>query len=226
MEKVVLFDNQHIMNIKSIKNELQNILSGTSGYSYDAVIQATTNYLRTSQRTSPMAESKHENRAKETARLIEFAAKNDLFYDDIDQSQYISQGAEQKVYIKENKYVIKLNDAIYYASWEDYFHNLLLHNYFFADTAYQLLGFYKPDDTLYAVVKQSYVNADKPTNLTHVKEFLESNGFKNTKNHDYYHEDLGIILEDLHDENVLTKQDILYFIDTVFYVKPKIFWGR
>jgi hypothetical protein len=214
------------MNIKSIKNELQNILSGTSGYSYDAVIQAVTNYLRTSQRTSPMAESKHKNRAEETARLIEFATKNDLFYDDIDESQYISQGAEQKVYIKENKYVIKLNDAIYYASWEDYFHNLLLHNYFFADTAYQLLGFYQSENTLYAVVKQHYVNADKPTDLTYVKGFLESNGFTNTKNHDYYHADLGIILEDLHDENVLTKQGILYFIDTVFYVKPTIFWSK
>lgn len=214
------------MNIKSIKNELQNILSGKSGYSYDAVIQTTTNYLRTSQRASSMVETKHENRAEETAKLIEFAAKNDLFYNDIDESQYISEGAEQKVYIKEDKYVIKLNDAIYYASWEDYFHNLLLHNYFFADTAYQLLGFYKTENTLYAVVKQNYVNADMPTDLSHVKEFLESNGFINKKNHDYYHPELGIILEDLHDENVLTKQNILYFIDTVFYIKPKVFWSN
>ncbi|MGB0861459.1 MAG: hypothetical protein ACPG19_04615 [Saprospiraceae bacterium] len=55
-----------------MKNELQNILSGKSGYSYDAVIQAVTNHLRTSQRTSPMAKEKHQNRAKETERLITF----------------------------------------------------------------------------------------------------------------------------------------------------------
>ena len=214
------------MNIKSIKNELQNILSGTSGYSYDAVIQAVTNHLRTSERTSPMAEGKYENKAKETEKLIAFTTKNDLFYDEINESQYISQGAEQKVYIKEDKYVIKLNDAIYYASWEDYFHNLLLHNYFFADTAYQLLGFHKLENTLYAVVKQNYVKANEPTDLADVNSFLESNGFANTKNHDYYHSKLGIILEDLHDENVLTEQGILYFIDTVFYVKPKVFWSE
>lgn len=212
------------MNIKSIKNELQHILSGESGYSYDAIIQAVTSHLRTSQRTSPMAETKHQNKGKETARLLEFAIKHNLLYDEINESQYISQGAEQKVYIKEDKYVIKLNDAIYYASWEDYFHNLLLHNYFFADTAYQLLGFYQSENTLYAVVKQHYVNADAPTNLANVKLFLESNGFENTKNHDYHHPQLGIILEDLHDENVLTKQGVLYFIDTVFYVKHKVFW--
>lgn len=39
------------------------------------------------------------------------------------------------------KSVIKLNDAIYYNSWEDY-----LHNYFFPDTAYELLGFTKDED--------------------------------------------------------------------------------
>ncbi len=128
--------------------------------------------------------------------------------------------------MKDTYNVIKLNDAIYYASWEDYFFNLLLHNYFFADTAYRFLGFYLQNTTLYAVVSQSFVQADTPTELSFVKEFLENNGFINTKNNDYYHPYLGIILEDLHDENVLTNQGILYFIDTVFYLKPDIFWNN
>ena len=39
---------------------------------------------------------------------------------------------------------------------------------------------------------------------------------------DYYNEELGLILEDLHDENVLTQNGMLYFIDTVFYItSPK-----
>lgn len=56
-----------------------------------------------------------------------------------------------------------------------------------------------------------------------MKTFLEGNGFKNIRNNDYFNEDLGIILEDLHNENVLTKDDTLYFIDTVFYT-TKEFW--
>lgn len=48
---------------------------------------------------------------------------------------------------------------------------------------------------------------------------MAANGFVNTKNHDYYNSVLGIILEDLHDQNVLTQDGNLYFIDTVFYVK-------
>lgn len=46
----------------------------------------------------------------------------------------------------------------------------------------------------------------------------------NTRNNDYYNPELGIILEDLHDENVLTRHDILYFIDTVFYLTDS-FWN-
>ena len=52
---------------------------------------------------------------------------------------------------------------------------------------------------------------------------MTNNRFINTRNHDYYNPDLGIILEDLHDENVLTKNDILYFIDTVFFITED-FW--
>lgn len=54
--------------------------------------------------------------------------------------------------------------------------------------------------------------------------FMENNGFINLRNNDYQHLQLGIILEDLHDENVITRQGILYFIDTVFYIIPEIFW--
>ena len=161
---------------------------------------------------------------EETKFLIDFASKKKLFLHNIKESDFISEGAEQKVFIKDEKNVIKLNDAIYYASWEDYFLNLLIHNYFFPDTAYKLIGFHQNLKTLYAVVKQRFIKADQMTKLSEVKSFLVTNGFQNTRNHDYYHPQLGIILEDLHDENVLTQNSILYFIDTVFYLRPQVFW--
>lgn len=52
---------------------------------------------------------------------------------------------------------------------------------------------------------------------------MKSNGFRNIRNNDYQNDELGLILEDLHDENVLTKDGILYFIDTVFYLTEE-FW--
>ncbi len=213
------------MNINNTKYELQNILSGKSSSSHDAVIQTVASYLRRSKKTSTLVEKKFKNKEEEKKKLISFATLNNLFCEEINESLYISSGAEQKVYIKDNHHVIKLNDAIYYESWLDYFNNLLLNNYFFSDTSYQLLGFYLSETNLYAVVKQNFIKSDKATDLSKVKEFLISNGFINTRNHDYYHPELGIILEDLHDENVLTCNKILYFIDTVFYIKSEIFWN-
>ena len=99
----------------------------------------------------------------------------------------------------------------------------MLHNYFFSDTAYELVGFVKKDNVLYAVVKQSFVTITAKTDLSHVRMFLAQNGFKNMRNNDYFNPDLGIILEDLHDENVLTKNEVLYFIDTVFFITDD-FW--
>jgi hypothetical protein len=94
----------------------------------------------------------------------------------------------------------------------------LLHNFFFPDTAYNLLGFFENDTIVYAVVEQDFVKATEHTNVAFVEQFMNSNGFKKVRNNDYINSELGIIIEDLHDENVLTNNGILYFIDTVFYV--------
>jgi len=55
------------------------------------------------------------------------------------------------------------------------------------------------------------------------RAFLESNGFIRKKENDYYHPNLCIILEDLHEENVLTKEGTLQFVDTVFYLMPDFY---
>jgi Serine/Threonine/Tyrosine Kinase found in polyvalent proteins len=51
-----------------------------------------------------------------------------------------------------------------------------------------------------------------------LKLFLEKNGFQHKKNNDYFNSELGIILEDLHDENVLTNQDVFFIIDSAIYL--------
>ncbi len=78
-------------------------------------------------------------------------------------------------------------------------------------------------ETLFAVVNQPYVKTTEKTDLQLVKNFMFENGFLNTRNNDYHHPELNIILEDLHDENVLTKNGVLQFIDTVFYIQDKFY---
>lgn len=200
-------------------NGLQDIISGKKQVSFGEFIQTILGYLRRSKETGPLVETYKHLKEEEKQKLIGYINTCNLWIDEIDIDLYISEGAEQKVYLKDEKSVWKLNDAIYYASWQDYLTNLLFHNYFFPDTAYELKGFFKTDDTLYAVVVQPFVKATQKTDLSKVKQFMQENGFINNRNNDYYNPELGIILEDLHDENVLTQNDILYFIDTVFYCK-------
>ncbi len=214
------------MNFKQIKHELQNILQGTSGSSHDALIQTAASYLRRDARAGTLVERKFKDKVEETKRLIKFARKHDFLLTNLDEDKFVSEGAEQRVFIENERRVIKINDGIYYKSWLDYFFSLLLHNYFFADTSYDLIGFYQNEQAFYAVVEQAYIKADETTNLKEVKTFLTLNGFQNNRNHDYYHPDLGIILEDLHDENVLTKSGVLYFIDTVFFIHNDTFWSE
>ncbi len=205
-----------------MRDDIQHILSGKSQVKHHHLIQTTCSYLKGSQGASSMVKDQQQHKEEETKSLIQFAEDNKLWVENINIDLYVSEGAEQKVFLKDGTSVLKLNDAIYYASWIDYFHNLLLNNLFFPDTAYQLLGFYNEASILYAVVEQPFVKANEKTDLNIVKAFLENNGFFNKKNHDYYNEELGLILEDLHDENVLTQDGMLYFIDTVFYIiSPK-----
>jgi hypothetical protein len=164
-----------------MKHELQNIISGKSQVVFGTIIQAATHYLRESKSSSEMAQRSIGFKKQEEGFLEQFANQNSLWYPKIDVKQFVSNGAEQLVYLKDNRKVLKLNDSIYYTSWEHYFNNLLLNNYFFSDTAYNLLGFYKAHSTFYAVVEQTFVLATEKTNLEHVKLFLENAGFINKK---------------------------------------------
>jgi len=208
-----------------LKYELHNVLSGKSEIRFGTTIQAIASYLNDGEETSSNVENEKHFKREEAKRLESYISKKNLWIEEIDLSQYVSEGAEQKVYLKDSEHVLKLNDGIYYNSWKDYLYNLLLHNYFFSDTAYELIGFTKNEETLYAVVQQNYVSITSNTDLSEVKTFLILNGFQNNRNNDYVNDELGIILEDLHDENVLTQNGILYFIDTVFYLTEK-FWSQ
>ena len=201
-----------------MKHELQNIISGKSQIRHGDAIQAIASYTRGGKNTSRKIEESKQIKNEEATLIKQYCNQNNFWVPDIDITTFVSSGAEQKVYLQDNYKVIKLNDGIYYQTWEDYFNNLLLNNYFFPDTSYKLIGFYELVNIVYAVVEQEFIKWDQSTELENVKKFLAENGFLNKKNNDYFHPELGLILEDLHDENVLTFQDNLYFIDTVFYL--------
>jgi len=208
----------------SIKHELQNIISGNGSVRNGKIIQSITEHIRREKKAISNPTEGEFDKIKEKQILREFISHSNLWYLDIDNTKYIGEGAEQKIFeFSDPNFVLKLNDTIYYSFWEEYFNNLLLHNYFFPHLAYELLGFHEMEDKLYSVVKQPFVKATEGTNLQNVSDFLKANAFINKKGNDYFHPDLGIILEDLHDENVLTSEGVLQFIDTVFFITDKFY---
>ena len=203
----------------SLKNELQNIIRGTVADSQSQLIKTAQTHIRKSFTTSTGAEKKKHSRKQEEERLKEFISQNNLWFLSEVFGTYITEGAEQKIFFSEgSRDVIKISDAVFYLYWEDYFNNLLIHNYLFPDTAYTLIGFRIIGDKLFAIVKQPFIYSTGMTNLKDVTHFMLSNGFELKKSNDYYNSSLGVIIEDLHDENVLTNNGILFFVDTVIYL--------
>jgi hypothetical protein len=213
-----------VQDLKIFKHELQLIINGKSISSQNSVIQAAKAHLTNYSKTSNQTKAAKPDRAEEEKALTEFTTKNNFWLKDQNLGIYITEGAEQKIFYKNNSdFIYKKADAIFYTSWIDYFDNLLLHNHFFPDTSYTLVGFCNTDNKLFAIVQQPFVLSTEPTNLKSIKTYLLSNGFINKKNNDFYHPYLGVILEDLHDENVLTNNGVLFFIDTVFYITATLY---
>lgn len=209
------------------KQTLKNIISGTIIEGKNDTLTATRNQLCSSFTTDTTTkrdfDKQCEIKKKQEKQLNDYISKNNLWITDFsDQENYLTEGGEAKIYFgKDNKSVIKLNDAVYYFTWLDFFNSILIHNLLFEGTKYELLGFKRSNETLLAVLKQAFIISDNPVNLVDVKNLLEFNGFTNTRRNDYYNPELGLILEDIHDENVIVNSNVLFFIDTVFFINLK-----
>ncbi len=148
------------------------------------------NFLCAGFATSTTVKKDFEGKAiikKEQAnRLEQYSTENNLWVTDLPgEDRYLTRGGEARIYLHtDNRTVIKLNDAVYYATWLEFFNSVLLHNLIFENTAYTFLGFVKVEDVLHAVLKQPFISSDAPVELNDIKKFLAFNGFENSKRND------------------------------------------
>lgn len=114
------------------KYELQNIISGIGKYSEEDLIKAATHFLGKSKGASCASQKFEFTKEQEAEKLIEWIDRQHLWFGEHDEDRYIARGAEQRVYLhRDERFVYKLNDSIFYRYWLDYFHSLQIHNYFF-----------------------------------------------------------------------------------------------
>ena len=213
--------NRIFTPINPTKDEISEIISGTRSVTSGRAIQQAANYLRRSESESSMDRSSHLQRQDEVT-LREYISTNNLWIPIPNPKNYFAGGGEAKVYLY-GDYVIKINCGRFYQSWQDYFNNLLLNNLFFPATSYELIGFTEDNGKLCAAVKQEYVPPTSITNLMDIRRTMSDLGFNYSGGKHYTNPTLGIELKDLHEGNVLTKDDVLYFIDTIFFLNEDVY---
>jgi hypothetical protein len=205
------------------RKRLENIVKGVVLEGESDHCTTVRNLLCASFRTSTTVKKDFENQLRVKKEQAEFLkdlsrSRNWWVRDLPGEGSFLTRGGEALIYLAhDNRSVIKVNDAVYYATWLEFFNSLVIYNALFEETAYTFLGFIERDTTLFAVLKQPFIKSDAPVDLEDVKELLAFNGFTNTKRNDYYNKELGLILEDMHDENIIVQSNTIFFIDTVFY---------
>jgi hypothetical protein len=139
-----------------IREKLQNIVRGACLEGTADRCSTVRNHLIEGFGTSPTVKGEFESRSIIKEKQIEFlktyAKESGLWLESLaPQPEYLTKGGESKVYLAAGGLnVIKVNDAVYYATWAEYFNSLVLHNLLFPNTTYSLLGFIENDGKLNA----------------------------------------------------------------------------
>ncbi len=129
------------------RKKLENIIRGIILEGEEDNCTAARNILCASFRTSTTVKKNFEGQSiikKEQAELLKsYSTKKNWWVHHVpDNSQFLARGGEAQIYLDtDNRSVIKLNDAVYYATWLEFFNSLVIHNLLFKDTAYTFLGF-------------------------------------------------------------------------------------
>lgn len=211
-----------------LRTALQNIVHGIGaqepGNSISAIRRKLIQSFGSSRTSQKDFQSKSIRKKEQEQFLRQYAKSSGLWLGGLPPSNYITRGGESKVYLSaDGLNVLKLNNGRYYATWNEYFNSLALHNVVFPSTSYSLVGFVDDDDvpedegSLSVILKQPFIEGEQAS-LQNIQELLNFNEFQLVKRQDYFNIEFRIALEDMHDENVISKQGFLMFIDTVFYI--------
>ena len=136
--------------------------------------------------------------------------------------QWIAQGRiggqENDVHL-DGARVFKRNNLSFHLCYADFFDRLALHNLLFPGAPLRLEGFVPgPDALLWPVMSQPAVRAQRGATRPEVEAFMRQLDFVRVRHDDYRHPE-GILVEDLHDENVFIDSDgEVIVIDPVIYV--------
>ncbi len=141
------------------RSKIKNITEGVIIEGQQDNCTAVRNLLCAGFPTSTTVKTDFEGKAlvkeKQAVLLEKYSTEKNLWITDLPgEDRYLTRGGEARVYLDaDNKNVVKLNDAIYYATWLEFLNSILLHNLIFENTAYTLLGFAKAKQCAICYIK-------------------------------------------------------------------------
>lgn len=159
---------------------------------------------------------------QEVNRMIETQAKDKGLWTPLHNLSNLGipflSGNENDTYLdRENAAVYKMNNLMNSKNLPELFKRIDLHNEFFPDTKYDLVGFtgFGNGSAIYPIYKQDYIDNAEFATPEEIGSYMEALGFTQTGEAEYSNEDVTI--SDLRPRNVLkdTEGDI-YVIDAEF----------
>ena len=166
-----------------IREKLQNIVRGARLEGAADRCSTIRDFLVESFGANSTVKSEFESRAilkEEQTRILKSHAEGvGLWRESLPLGcQYLTRGGESEIYLAADKInVVKVNDAIYYATWTEYFNSLVIHNLLFSNTAYSFLGFMENKGSLCAVLQQPFIKGEQ-AGLKDIGDLLTFNGEK------------------------------------------------
>ena len=124
------------------RKRLENIVKGIVLQGEEDNCTAARNLLCASFRTSTTVKHDFEGQSIVKKEQAEFLSHHSLIrnwwvHDLPDESNFLTRGGEAQIYLApDRRSVIKVNDAIYYATCLEFFNSLVIHNLLFEETAY------------------------------------------------------------------------------------------
>ncbi len=171
---------------------------------------------RRSKEAAGETEPTESYKGEQIKELIKFANTNNLW---IDLSHlnitYMDRGGENEVFHDGNVSVVKLNNFEYAGDdLENFFIRITVHNKFFSNVPYQMIGFaYNSLQEFCAVLLQPYILAEREATEDEIAAYMQALGFEMDYYDEYHNADYEVF--DAVPNNVLYGIDgDLYFIDT------------
>lgn len=153
--------------------------------------------------------------------LKKYAVETGCWISDINKlGEFTDRGSENEVYLSsDNKYVYKLNDFRYSDdNLTSFFVRITIHNYYFPDCAYKLVGFaYNQSQKICAVLLQPFIYSMREATEEEIADELSQMGFFPQLEGEYFSNGEFDVFDALPNNVLVGIDEHLYFIDTIIY---------